>query len=197
MPLLQEGFAESFQAVVDSHRFLSDKRNGTSSSIQLSPYDLFHGHLFRRSFTRRKDARYPQTHHQLGILFHCFEYPAVYNTHGILENITLGYGQQESTCHPTLEEWKFRNVLWLLGWDDDNDNETMPEASSLHPQMFLLNGSAPEIAHLQMDDTAFGPQSPNTVWEGFLVGTEDCFGQVLTDLYYCTEDGFIWCELQR
>jgi len=136
----------------------------------------------------------------LGILFHCFEYPAVNNTHGILQNVSLGYGQVGSTCHPTLEEWKFRNVLWMLGWVDDNDNETTPEASPLHPQMFLLNGSAPEIAHLQMDDTAFGPQSPNTVWEGFLVGhngNTDDRGRVLTDLYHCVEDGSIWCELQR
>ncbi|KAL3940563.1 MAG: hypothetical protein SGBAC_004919 [Bacillariaceae sp.] len=239
VPQLQDLFMEAFQAVVGSHRLLNE-----SSTVQLSPYDLFHGHIFRRSSfyqnrngtirafnctdiqTLEKEEEEEaiesgsySAHHQLGILFHCCEYPAVDNAHGILENISLGHHQIGSTCQPTLEEWKFRNVLWLVGWwqldDDDGECCTRLESPlSLQPHIWLLNGSAPEISQLQMDGSEFGPQSPNTVWEGFLImdgeetTTEKLYGAnkgdsskfvvhsgLVADIYHGMEDGSIWCEM--
>mmetsp|Transcript_49575 Transcript_49575/g.120292 ORF Transcript_49575/g.120292 Transcript_49575/m.120292 type:complete len:418 (-) Transcript_49575:78-1331(-) len=42
---------------------------------------------------------------------------------------TLGYCQDGSTCHPSLEEWRFRNVLWTCWWhvtsEDDDDDDDM------------------------------------------------------------------------
>ncbi|CAJ1934873.1 unnamed protein product [Cylindrotheca closterium] len=234
LPELQDLFTEAFQAVVESHRLLNE-----SSGVQLSPYDLFHGHLFRRStyhqkgtvlysknethiqsFKNQEDEQIEigSPHHQLGILFHCCEYPAMDNPQGILEGIPLGNDQVGSTCQPTLEEWKFRNVLWLAGWQNIDGRQQREESSSSSslslqqpPNMWLLNGSAPEISQLQMDGSEFGPQSPNTVWEGFLVANKkitatdarngnngdnytQC-GGLVADLYYCTESGSIWCKM--
>ena len=66
--------------------------------VQLSRFDLFHGHLFR-------DRNWP---HGLGILFHALEYPAYGGDFGV----ELGFCQTNSNARFSQRAWDARN--WLF-----------------------------------------------------------------------------------
>jgi hypothetical protein len=184
-PELESYFADTFQAVIESHKL-------HGNTVQMSRYDLFHGHLFYSSTTRAMDDEMTSQKirtEQLGILFHCAEYPA--KDSDVLTGIDLGSCQIDSTCRPSLNEWRYRNVLWSAWWNnsstnnDDDDDDDDDDTTNMKQGMWLLDGAAPEIADCRMDGSEFGPQCPNSVWEGYL-------GTVLADIY-CLGDGKVWC----
>ena len=163
-PFLVSLFQDAFQAVVDSFAQYG-------YHTELSPFDLFHGHLFATS------TRIPHATKALGILFHCYEYPAA-DSIQILPNVTsLGYCQVNSTCYPKLQEWRYRNVLGLAWWLKET-----PWSQA----MWLLDGNSSIVEILRVDASSFGPNCPNTVWEGW-------FGKTIGDLYNVS-DHLIWIE---
>lgn len=190
--------------LADTFRSVRASMNHNGYATELSRFDLFHGHVFQRSIFSSQVAL-------VGILFHCAEYPAVHpssstfeddhtsNENGefvILKDVDLGLCQLGSTCHPTLDEWRFRNVLWSTWWPlvrtSNNNNRTSDEkqqpmnvlTGSLSQAIWLLDGLSPEVAELRVDCEPFGPNCPNTVFEGFL-------GDMLGDIYYLNGDLFL------
>ena len=129
---------------------------------------------------------------------------------------TLGYCQDGSTCRPSLEEWRFRNLLWVCWWnvtsddetnyDDDEknskvDNGKVDEAKkkiisfddkyddghTINQAMWHLDGQSLHIANLRVDDgETFGPECTNTVYEGFL-------GDSIGDVFYLNGELFFAC----
>ena len=125
----------------------------------------------------------------------------------ILPGVNLGYCQINSNCTPTLEEWRYRNVLWCSWCDNDNDDRSSISgggASSsriartdAHYQqsskecIWLLDGNSSQVSNLRVrvvgdnnttttattEQDQFGYNCPNTVWEGY-------FGHVIGDVYY-------------
>lgn len=71
---------------------------GLLQQVQLSRFDLFHGHIFRDHW-----------YGDLGILFHAAEYP-------VFDRATfpylLGYCQKGSSLNATNTLLDFRNILW-------------------------------------------------------------------------------------
>ena len=167
-PPLDTFFSDTFDTVVGSMRTYGFE-------TQLSRYDLFHGHLFQNHFPNIDAAL-------IGMLFHCAEYPSFFTS---TENMrmddvfwNLGYCQDGSNCSPSVEEWRFRNVLWLGSWktEEEKDEEAL-DTMMVQQTLWLLDGQAPEIAELRVDDaTIFGPECPNTVYEGYL-------GNMIADVY--------------
>jgi len=104
-PDLELFLSQIFGAVVTSKAY-----HGCNTT--LSRFDLFHGHLFRTILSSEQSL--------IGILFHCAEYPAANTTNAatadrdssMLSGLNLGYCQADSDCHPTLDDWRYRNVLW-------------------------------------------------------------------------------------
>jgi hypothetical protein len=177
---------ETFNSVVESMNYNGHK-------TRLNRFDLFHGHIFRNTLSSRCAL--------IGMLFHCAEYPAIsYSTsHStttigattsntpILEGINLGFCQQSSTCQPSLDEWRYRNVVWSTWWDvsqsDIPSSSSVPSSSisiSQNQAIWHLDGASPEIQKLRMDGSDFGPNCPNAVYEGFL-------GETLGDVI-CLDD---------
>lgn len=154
-PHYEELFAACFHAVVESMALYG-------FNTRLNRFDLFHGHLFVTS---------SQT---AGILFHCYEYP---NGETILPGIPLGYCAANSDCAPTIDEWSFRNVLWVLG-------QTSSLVGAQMQAVWLLDGKSPEISTLRIDSEPFGPNCPNTIWEG-------SFGTVVSDVFYDERGGLL------
>eukprot|EP00980_Cylindrotheca_fusiformis_P007079 scaffold1482_cov120-Cylindrotheca_fusiformis.AAC.21 len=178
-PELETFLSDTFDAVVASHKLHGN------TNVQMNRHDLNHGHLFRPTASNDNTTT-PSTLNStsmLGILFHCAEYPA--KDSPILKGIDLGSCQIDSTCRPSLREWRYRNVLWSAWW---NNNTPIATTSPMviEQGIWLLDGKAPEIANLRVDGTDFGPQCPNTVWEGFL-------GNPVADLF-CLGDGKVWCS---
>lgn len=128
------------------------------------------------------------------------------NAHEMSTLATLGYCQDGSTCRPSLEEWRFRNVLWICWWpvtsheetDCDDDEKSRVETDKIHESkqkkissddkyddgytinqaMWHLDGQSLHIANLRVDDgETFGPECTNTVYEGFL-------GDSIGDVFY-------------
>lgn len=155
---IRSRYARLFATIFDS-TIGSMTMNGFQTD--LSRHDLFHGHLFRTSIDDLDNTSV------LGMLFHCYEYPHADEI--ILRRLNLGHCQVDSDCSPSLEEWRYRNVLWASWWSSElggDDNQGC----------WLLDGKAPEIAGLRMDATEFGVDCPNTVWEGYL-------GEPVADIY--------------
>ena len=187
-PELESFFVDKFESVVDS-------MNLYGFQTKLSRFDLFHGHLFRSNHvvTSSTDTTTPQA--LLGILFHCSEYPMYVptkkdddkedeyddddqnnNEDVVMAGIDLGFCQNGSDCRPSLEEWRYRNVLWSTWWplEESSLNDDLPKLQQL---ILLLDGASPEIAKLRIDGTPFGSNCPNTVFEDFL-------GTPLADIFY-------------
>ncbi|XP_078444960.1 T-box protein [Wolffia australiana] len=77
---------------------ISDRSPMIGLNINLSRYDLFHGHIFLAPDTGR-----------LGILFHAREYPAYEKN---IFPINMGYCQRGS-CLAYDDSMNLRNILWL------------------------------------------------------------------------------------
>lgn len=154
---IRSRYARLFAAIFNS-TIGSMTMNGFQTD--LSRHDLFHGHLFRTSVDDLDNTSV------VGMLFHCYEYPL--GDEIILPRLNLGHCQVDSDCSPSLEEWRYRNVLWAAWWSS--------ELGDANQGCWLLDGKAPEIAGLRMDATQFGVDCPNTVWEGYL-------GEPVADIY--------------
>lgn len=163
-PHLETLLRQTFQAVVDA------KAHHGDSETKLSRYDLFHGHVFRTNLLLEEEAAL------VGILFHCAEYPNSENQADIMTNVPLGHCQRGSDCHPTLHDWRYRNVLWSAWWRPQDDGQPPVRNRTTRQAMWLLDGASSEISDLRVDATPFGPDCPNTVWEGH-------FGKPIGDIY--------------
>jgi hypothetical protein len=163
-PELENFFTKTFDAVVDS-------REHHGCTTKLSRHDLFHGHLFRTTLSTGIELDEEMS--LLGILFHCADYPAKDDDLEVMAGFDLGHCQTGSDCRPTLHDWRYRNVLWSAWWPNQRYDSTtfMPRQS-----IWLLDGEAPEVSHLRIDASSFGPDCPNTVWEGH-------FGSHIGDIY--------------
>lgn len=160
-------FAGTFHFVVESHAL-----HGIQT--YMSPYDLFHGHL-----VRGKVGDFAT----LNVLFHCAEYPA-YGS-GIFD-FHLGHCQVGSDCTPSLQAWRYRNVLWSSWWPLESAARQIGITQPVAEQaLWLLDGMANAVADLRVDATPFGPKCPNTVWEGN-------FGCRIADIYHLGGD-IVWC----
>lgn len=181
-PQLEPLMMQTFGSVVES-------MNTYGYKTRLSRFDLFHGHLFRTTVSSRYAL--------IGMLFHCAEYPAMIHTAQsttcsatpILKEINLGFCQQYSTCQPSLDEWRYRNVVWSTWWDisasdipalSKSSSSSSSKQVSQNQAIWLLDGASPEIHMLRVDGSDFGPDCPNSVYEGFL-------GETLGDVI-CIED---------
>jgi hypothetical protein len=89
---LQTFFANLFEGI-EEHVSKSLVR------VTISPFDLYHGHLFLSA-----------EHQQIGILFHCKEYPR-YDADKFPYH--LGYCQENSTCEFDAKSFQLRNLLWM------------------------------------------------------------------------------------
>jgi hypothetical protein len=166
-PKMDPIMMQTFVSVVESMKIYGYK-------TRLSRFDLFHAHLFRTSLLSRYAL--------IGMLFHCAEFPAINSTKStscsaksgsILKDINLGFCQQDSTCEPSLEEWRFRNVVWSTWWDlSETDfpalQSSFSEEVSHNQVIWLLDGASPDIHKLRIDGSEFGPGCPNAVYEGYL-----------------------------
>ncbi|XP_057961140.1 uncharacterized protein LOC131153105 [Malania oleifera] len=124
-------------------------------NVSLSRYDLFHGHLFIASDSRR-----------LGILFHAKEYPACEKE---IFPYNMGYCQLGSTVTYD-DSMNFRNILWLAPLPGDS---TEPWAApgvlvvlDAHPGGIIYRDLIPEYV-----------KYVRTIYE-------DDFGEVVVDVNY-------------
>lgn len=163
-PELENFFTKTFDAVVDS-------REHHGCTTKLSRHDLFHGHLFRTSLS--KGIELDDEISLIGIVFHCADYPAKDDDLAVMAGFDLGHCQAGSDCRPTLHDWRYRNVMWSAWWPNQRYDSApfMPRQS-----IWLLDGEAPEVSDLRIDTSSFGPDCPNTVWEGH-------FGSHIGDIY--------------
>ena len=155
--------ASAFQSAVASHALhgIADTR--------MSRYDLYHGHLIRST---------SQDVCALAILFHAAEYPA--NDCGVLADVDLGHCQCGSDCRPTLEGWRYRNILWASWWPSEDGIKQVCNEQAI----WLMDGNATEVANLRVDKTQFGAGCPNAIWEGY-------FRECLADVY-CLDGTTVW-----
>ena len=155
--------ASAFQSAVASHTLhgIADTR--------MSRYDLYHGHLIRSMF---------QDVCALAILFHAAEYPA--SDCGVLADVDLGHCQCGSDCRPTLEGWRYRNILWASWWPSEDGIKQVCNEQAI----WLMDGKAMEVANLRVDTSQFGAGCPNAIWEGY-------FGECLADVY-CLDGKTVW-----
>mmetsp|Transcript_32990 Transcript_32990/g.49837 ORF Transcript_32990/g.49837 Transcript_32990/m.49837 type:complete len:259 (-) Transcript_32990:99-875(-) len=158
----QRLFLSTFDMVIES-------MDSNGYKTELNRFDLFHGHLFHTQVDCKEIV---------GILFHCYEYP---NSDVILKDVNLGFCQAHSCCSPSLEEWRYRNVIWVAWWCDD---ATVGIYRPPTQKIFLLDGSHKCISDLRVDATKFGPNCPNTVWEGH-------FGNAIGDVYHFEGDIYL------
>ena len=155
--------ASAFRSVVSSHAL-----HGIGET-RMSRYDLYHGHLIRSAF---------QDSCALAILFHAAEYPA--NDCGVLTDVDLGHCQCGSDRQPSLDGWRYRNVLWASWWPRENGFEQIYNEQAI----WLMDGNTTEVANLRVDESPFGVARPNAIWEGYL-------GECLADIY-CLDGTTVW-----
>eukprot|EP00747_Dinoflagellata_sp_TGD_P017943 gnl/TRDRNA2_/TRDRNA2_126164_c0_seq1.p1 gnl/TRDRNA2_/TRDRNA2_126164_c0~~gnl/TRDRNA2_/TRDRNA2_126164_c0_seq1.p1 ORF type:complete len:454 (+),score=32.54 gnl/TRDRNA2_/TRDRNA2_126164_c0_seq1:180-1541(+) len=102
--------------------------SGTGAAeVQLTRFDLFHGHLFARPGDRG-----------LGILLHAAEYPARCKE---TFDIELGYCQRSSPLNYTASRMRWRNLLLLFP-------AFQPDQQRAEIRGFVLDGDSPEIQAL-------------------------------------------------
>ena len=139
-----------------AHLFFQISKHSAEADIQLSRFDLFHGHVFKN-----EDV--------VGILFHAKEYCRFdENTF----NVDLGYCQIESYAKYDPKQMEKRNIIWVAslqrggggGGGEGRDDE-------LRYSMAVLDTS-------HYSELLFSGQSDfHTIYEGD-------FGDVLGDVFY-------------
>ena len=139
-----------------AHLFFQISKHSAEADIQLSRFDLFHGHVFKN-----EDV--------VGILFHAKEYCRFdENTF----NVDLGYCQIESYVKYDPKQMEKRNIIWVAslqrggggGGGEGKDDE-------LRYSMAVLDTS-------HYSELLFSGQSDfHTIYEGD-------FGNVLGDVFY-------------
>jgi hypothetical protein len=151
---------------------ISTMQNSWGFHIDLSANDLFHGHVF--AILNNK-----QQHVDLGILFHCKEYPRD------LAPLNQGRGANSpfTTQSPGYNQ---RNFIWLASTGEIYD--LTAAASDIYPQYFL-----PANWHVPIDDPNLGDITRNLLKaKTFLLENLSSVIQPLGDVNFFSSANIPW-----